>query len=204
MLYLRQINKAEWGVGMRKSRKGFENPERRLYKQKSPKRFEMDIEQAWENGHFDSRLGTNFQSINAPYKKHLTWEWYEGVAFKTDYRKSGGDRKQFNAKAKKPKNKKYYRKARSQKTDLIQKHRCAVPDTIFQCEKLKEQWQWVHYRGGYYATCKGCELPMPLRGMHNSDMAVCYECADDLWWIEDWFLEYDLDREDEERVKLAS
>lgn len=183
----------EWGVHMGKSQNGFVNSERRRFKQLSRNSNGRDFLLEWEQGAFESRLGTNFQAIDAPQKRSLHYEWEDGKTF----RKSGHKRKTLNAKAKKPIGKKYYRKARSRKEDLVQKHRCALPNTIYRDEERRLHSEWVMYRGGYFATCKGCERPMPQRGLHNSDMAICYECTDGLEWLYDWY-----EVEDDEELTL--
>ena len=192
---------------MKKARKGFGNPERRSYRQLRKSAInqclvEMDI--AWEEGGYDSRLGNTKQSMDAPYKKSRHYEWNEGSGFRYGYRKTENYRRHFNAKAKKPKNKKYYRKARNNSENAVYKRATVSGEAIFAQREYELHLEYMHFRGGYYAHCKGCELPMHHGAMHNSDMAVCYDCADDLWWIEEWFLEYDYDREDEELARLAS
>lgn len=192
---------------MKKARKGFGNPERSEFKHalKSPKNLWLvQVDIAHEEGDFDSRLGTHKQSMDAPYKRSRHYEWNEGSGVRYDYRKTGKYRRTHNAKAKKAKGKKYYRKARNNSENAVTKPSTVSGHAIFAQREYELHLEYMQFRGGYYAHCKGCELPMHHGAMHNSDMAVCYDCADDLWWIEDWFLEYDYDREDEERARLAS
>lgn len=191
---------------MKNDQQHVENAERRRYKQITSGRIQRveNILEKWEEGDFESRLGTLHQSMDAPHKKSPHFEWNEGSGARYLYQKTGKYRRLRNAKAKKPKGKKYYRKARNGRHNAVYPPVTVSGDAIFQQMDYEEHMKWVHWRGGFYAYCKGCELPMPLRGMLNADMAVCYECADYLEWIEDWFLEDDLDREEGEQARLAS
>lgn len=175
---------------MKKANKLLGNPERRRYNHPHTEQGLVELEDAWLDGRFDSRLGTNTQSIDDPYKRSQHFEWIERSGFRYQYRKTEGFRRLYNAKAKKHRNKKYYRKARNKKGEGIQKPRCVVATDIYQEEEARLHDEWVEFRGGYYATCKACELPMPHGAMVNSDMAICYDCAEGTEWI-DWFFDYE-------------
>lgn len=173
---------------MKKARKLLGNPERRSYHRQCNERKLVELDNAWLDGWFDSRLGTNTQSIDDPYKRSQHFEWIERSGFRYQYRKTEGFRRLYNAKAKKHRNKKYYRKARNKKGEGIQKPRCVVATAIYQEEEARLHDECVEFRGGYYATCKACELPMPHGAMVNSDMAICYDCAEGTEWIA-WFFD---------------
>lgn len=57
---------------------------------------------------------------------------------------------------------------------------------------------WVQWKGGYFATCKGCELPMPHGATWGYDCAICWDCADgiDLLFYDILYGEDDDDAED--------
>lgn len=163
---------------MKKARKMLGNPERRNYKRQLTAKHLMALENAWFEGYFDSRLGTNTQSIDAPYKRSKHFEWLEQSGFRYQYRKTENLRRLYNAKAKKHRNKKYYRKARSKKGEGIQKPICVVGTAIYQEEDARLHNEWVESTGGYYAHCKACELPMPRSAMMGFETAICYDCAE--------------------------
>jgi len=161
-------------------RKDFLYDEERERMKKIQEQFGMKVENyedAWDKGLFESRTGMlNKQSMDAPYKFHARWTWNEGDEFIYGYRKTTvSTRKRRNAKARKHKNKKYYRKARNYK-DLTTPE---VPEKIAQWRWERDEYAEMMWERGqaYYATCKGCLYPLAYRHMDNTDMALCYDCA---------------------------
>lgn len=139
-----------------------------------------NYEEAWEEGHFESRTGmTNKQSMDAPYKFHGRWEWFEGEQFLYEYRKtSHTTRKHLNAKAKKPKTKKHYRKTRSKrvfKENVIPEH------VELWMQERDEHTEYMVSMGRMpFCKCKGCDYPLAFKYMDNHDMALCHDCAEGL------------------------
>ena len=139
-----------------------------------------NYEEAWEEGLFESRTGmTNKQSMDAPYKFHGRWEWWEGDNFTYGYRKkTWNSRKRKNAKSRKPKTKKYYRKARSKrvfKEDVIPVH-----VELWRQERDEHTEYMISLGRMASCKCKGCDYPLAFKYMDNHDMALCHDCAEGL------------------------
>lgn len=161
-------------------RKDFLYDEERGRLKQIQKAFGMSIDSyldAFDEGKFENRAGRmNRQGLDSPYKYHGRWEWWEGEHFTYGYRKKTFNaRKRKNAKSIKPKQKKYYRKARSKRVFPVT---YLSPKLEFEKERLMLYNHYLLESGGFhYATCKGCGYPGSPKYMDDSDMAICHDCA---------------------------
>lgn len=126
-----------------------------------------EAEERWNQGEFLSLWGDNNQGMVDHQTKSPKYDWGES------FRECCYIRKTMNAKAKKPKNKKYYKKTKRPSRGKDHRKIHQEPDLF-----LQEHVEWVEYRGGYYADCKSCELPMHHGAMHNYDFAICWGCVE--------------------------
>lgn len=130
----------------------------------------LDLEDLWLDGYFCNRLGDNVQSIRKPHTGSKYYDYTESLAI----------RKLLNAKSKKPRNKKYYKKTRNANANANHNQQLPLKKELETKDWISPHMEEVYNRGGFYATCKACELPMTLSHMHNYDMSICWDCENEM------------------------
>lgn len=154
----------------KQTQRALSNPERTKFKNElhSIHSYE-DAEERWNQDEFLSIWGDTKQSLRTPYSKPYFHNW------EPEFKELAKGRNQLNAKARKPKGKKYYKKTQHESRGAHYKESFSEFDIDY-----LEALEHAEYRGGYYATCKACGLPQHHGSMHNHDLAICWTCADEI------------------------